>query len=321
MPLHFKGDGPKTKKKRKHRSDGSRHDQDGQQEDDVNGWITVPTSTLALGPLYITMGSNSVTTSSTCVALQPTTGKVYAHVLANSNQGASSSSTTVEQQAAKHALELGLEADELDAVVVDTNDVTGSSTSVESQGPSDVNHVWVCTRVPDSDDKVTLRSGSGKFLAADELGQVTADREARGQQEEFSLEDSQQGHGKCVLRSSYGKLLSIDVVAGGKVELRCDAETETDTERWRVFMQGEYLTKAKKALLDKKGVKEHLRSRDGLTIVNDVGKMENELISKFQARGAGRFVGTSEDKRDLKRAKKEGKLGEAMLDRRVKLKR
>ncbi|KAM0792381.1 hypothetical protein ACM66B_005061 [Microbotryomycetes sp. NB124-2] len=315
MPLHFKGDGPKVKKKRKHRSE---HKESGAYEhdggDELNGWVTSPTSTLALGPLYITMSSNSVTTSSTCVALQPTTGKVYAHVLSGSNDG----KTTNENDTAKHALQLGLEADELDAVVVDSSSL--SSNDVISQGPSDVNHVWVCTRVPDSDDKVTLRSGSGKFLAADELGQVTADREARGQQEEWTIQDAQTGSGRCVLRSSYDKLLSIDVVAGGKIELRADAETETDTERWRVLMQGEFVAKAKKALLDKKGVKEAIKSRDGLTVVNNVGKLEDELIHKFQARGAGRFVGTSEDKRELKRAKKEGKLGEAMLDRRVKLK-
>lgn len=42
---------------------------------------------------------------------------------------------------------------------------------------------------------------------------------------------------------------------------------------------------------------------------------------KFQARGQGRFVGSAEDSRDLKRARKEGRVGEAMLERRVKLKR
>ncbi|KAK4053869.1 hypothetical protein OIV83_001525 [Microbotryomycetes sp. JL201] len=314
MPLHFKGDGPKVKKKRKHRSehkDGGADDADG---DDLNGWVTAPTSTLALGPLYITMSSNSVTTSSTCVALHSTTGKVYAHVLSSGNDGASLAAG--ERDAAKHALQLGLEVDELDAVVVDSS----TTQDLVSQGPADVNHVWVCTRVPDSDDKITLRSGSGKFLAADELGQVSADREARGEQEEWTIEDAQSGSGRCVLKSAYGKMLSIDVVAGGKIELRADAETETDTERWRVLMQGEFVAKAKKALLEKKGVKEAIKSRDGLTIVGDVGKLEDELIHKFQARGAGRFVGTSEDKRELKRAKKEGKLGEAMLDRRVKLK-
>lgn len=42
---------------------------------------------------------------------------------------------------------------------------------------------------------------------------------------------------------------------------------------------------------------------------------------KYQARGQGRFVGSAEDAKDLKRARKEGKLGEAMLERRMKLKR
>ena len=41
----------------------------------------------------------------------------------------------------------------------------------------------------------------------------------------------------------------------------------------------------------------------------------------YQAWGAGRSVVSQEDKRELKRAKKEGRLAEALLDRRAKLKR
>ena len=42
--------------------------------------------------------------------------------------------------------------------------------------------------------------------------------------------------------------------------------------------------------------------------------------AKYQARGQGRLVTSAEDIRELKRAKKDGKLGEALLERRVKLK-
>jgi protein FRG1 len=42
---------------------------------------------------------------------------------------------------------------------------------------------------------------------------------------------------------------------------------------------------------------------------------------RYQARGGRKYVGTEEDKKDLKRAKREGKLSEATLDRRTKLKR
>lgn len=41
----------------------------------------------------------------------------------------------------------------------------------------------------------------------------------------------------------------------------------------------------------------------------------------MQARGHGRLVSSTENKADLKRARKDGKLSEAMLDRRMKLKR
>jgi hypothetical protein len=42
---------------------------------------------------------------------------------------------------------------------------------------------------------------------------------------------------------------------------------------------------------------------------------------KYQARGAGRLISSQEDVRELKKARKEGSLAEAMLDRRRKLKR
>lgn len=273
MPLHFKGDAPK-KKKRKHAS--SSHDKGSSRDavEDLSGWLPVPSAQLALGPLYITLPFTPITRAPVCVALQPTTNKVYPFVLGG-GQASGSAGSGAAPQAPADILKLGLEQDELDAVVVHEADPA-------AEGPTDVNHVWVCTRVPDTDDKVTLRSGTtGKFLACDEVGVVTADREARGQQEEFAIEDSQGGRpGSVVLRSSYGKLLSVDVVAGGKLELRADAENEDETERWNVYMQGEFVSKAKKAILDRKGVKAAIKTSggDGLTVVRDVGKAENELM-------------------------------------------
>lgn len=147
-----------------------------------------------------------------------------------------------------------------------------------SQGPTDVNHVWVCTRIPDTMNRVTFRSGAGKFLAVDELGIVSAEREARGVQEEFTLEEAEGGAGGLtVVKSSYGKYLSVDVLAGGKMELRADEETEGETERWRLWMQGEFLPKARKSLMERSGVKAAV-ANDGLTVVGDVGAAEKDLM-------------------------------------------
>ncbi|KAL8278016.1 hypothetical protein RQP46_009648 [Phenoliferia psychrophenolica] len=291
--LTFKGDAPKKKKKSKGKASATAAHAD--DEDEVDGWITVPTAALALGPIYLTLPTTSIT-APLCLAIQPTTGKTFPFALPKLDTSAL----------------IGLDAEDLEAVI---EDESGGSAG----GPQDVHHVWVATRIPDTNDRITLRSATGKFLAADEIGVVSAEREARGMQEEWSITQAESGSG-IVFRSAYGKMLSVDVLAGGKVELRADSETEGETERWKVWMQGEYLGKAKKALVERSGVKAAATAHEGLVVVGDMGQAENEFIQKYQARGQGRLVSSAEDIKDLKRARNEGKLGEAMLERRVKLK-
>lgn len=151
-----------------------------------------------------------------------------------------------------------------------------------SEGPTDVHHVWVCTRVQDTVDRVTFRSGTGRFLAADEVGVVSADREARGMQEEWTIADAEEGEGQ-VIKSAYGKYLSVDVVAGGKMELRADEEKEGETERWRIWMQGEFLGKARKGVVERSGIKA-TALHEGLIIKGDLASAENEYIQKYQVR-------------------------------------
>lgn len=210
---------------------------------------------MALGPIYITLPNTSLSPA-ICLALQPTTGKVFPCAIPASSASALASSSA-----------LDLDAEDLEAVV---------EAEPGSEGPTDVHHVWVCTRIPDTNDKVTFRSGTGKFLAADEVGVVSADREARGMQEEWTLENAGEGNG-AVLRSAYGKLLSVDIVAGGKMELRADEETEGETERWKLWMQGEFVSKARKALLERSGIKAQSKA-EGVTIQGDLASAEREYM-------------------------------------------
>ncbi|GAA6008965.1 hypothetical protein JCM10207_004043 [Rhodosporidiobolus poonsookiae] len=297
--LTFKGDKPKKKSKSKSRSTKTAS---GSAADDADahleGWLPPPSPALLLGPSYLTLPSTSLTPP-LCIALNPTTGKVYAHVLDSPSAAAGPSSSS-------HPL---LAADDLDAVVVPSDPI--------DDGPSDVHHVWVCTRVPDTNDRVTLRSGTGKFLGADQYGVVKADTEARGAQEEWTLEEAEGG--RTAIKSSYGKYLSVDVVAGGKVELRADEENEGETERWKVLMQGEFVAKAKKQFNERNGIK--TKADNGFTVVTDLAGAEVDAIRKFHHHAKGSdLVGSADDARALKRARKEGKLAEAMLDRRSKLK-
>lgn len=180
-----------------------------------------------------------------------------------------------------------------------------STEALETLEPDDVNHVMVCTRIVDSDEMVTLRVASGRYLATDEMGEVTAEREARGVQEEWAfeaikeetdlkpdakddsgpstnapeavlqLENEQIVDGVFAIRSvAYGKYISIEEVAGGKLAIRCDSTTSTDPScQFLIRMQAAELIKSKKRLADeraKKGVLAHNASDaadSGLTLL------------------------------------------------------
>lgn len=100
--------------------------------------------------------------------------------------------------------------------------------------PQEVSHVWVVTRVAGS-ETINLRTPDGKFLSSDKHGLVSADREARGPQEEWTpviLEE-----GMVALQNIYENFLGLDEVAGGALSLRADAETVGFHEKWWVKVQ------------------------------------------------------------------------------------
>lgn len=348
MGLHFKGEKAKKKSKSsKSRSHGAEPSASSSRDDPdahLEGWIPAPSAAVLLGPSYLTLPATEAMPA-VCVATNPTTGKVYPFALP-------ATTSTVDAAKATSSSHLAhLDPEELEALV-DPSDLAAGLHAEDEQHPepSDVHHVWVCARVPDTNDRVTFRSGRGKFLASDELGRVSAEREARGMQEEWTLEEvpgAAPRSGRLVIKSAYGKYLSVDVVAGGKVELRADETQEGETERWKVMMQGEYVVKAKKQYDERNGIK--TKPEAGYTVVTDLAGAEVDAMcvqsltrekrlrylprsgtdsvlhpdsSKFHHHGQGSSsIGTAEDKRKLKQARKEGKLAEAMLDRRMKLKR
>ena len=351
MGLKFKGDKPQKKKKSTSRPSSSSHGGGSSSRADpdahLEGWLPAPSPALLLGPSYLVLPPTDLTPP-VCIATNPTTGKVYAHALPAPGASASGSGSGGGSGAAALPASAlaGLDADELEALV-DAADAGGAA-SEDAYEPSDVHHVWVCARVLDSNDNVTLRSGAGRFLASDELGRVSAEREARGMQEEWTLEAVEGARDRMSIRSAYGKYLSVDVVAGGKVELRADEDKEGETERWRIMMQGEFVVKAKQQFNERNGIK--TKPDAGYTVVTDLAGAEVDAMcvlsflflaraarqtrtdshlslsparsKRFHRHGQGSSsVGTADDVRNLKKARKEGRLAEAMLDRRAKLKR
>jgi protein FRG1 len=107
--------------------------------------------------------------------------------------------------------------------------------------PTDVSHVWVSTRVAGS-ETMNFRTPDGKFLSSDQHGLVSANREARGPQEEWNpviLED-----GMVALQNIYEKYLAVDEVAGGKLSLRADSDTVGFQEKFWVKVQYGHKKKA-----------------------------------------------------------------------------
>ncbi|KAF9013988.1 FRG1-like family-domain-containing protein [Cyathus striatus] len=172
--------------------------------------------------------------------------------------------------------------------------------------PTDVAQVWVTTRVAGS-PTINLRSGTGegKFLSCDAHGIVSSDRDARGPQEEWTpviMPD-----GMVAFMNVYEKYLSVDEVAGGALQLRGDSEEVGFRERFWVKVQYKF----------KKEANEEDKKKD-VTSPLDIDETSSNKL--HQAWGAGRSVLSKEDKKELKRARKEGRLAEALLDRRAKLK-
>jgi protein FRG1 len=121
--------------------------------------------------------------------------------------------------------------------------------------PTDVSQVWVTTRVAGS-PTINLRTGTGegKFLSCDAHGLVSADRDARGPQEEWTpvvLPD-----GMVAFMNVYEKYLGVDEVAGGNLTLRGDSEEVGFAERFWVKIQYKY---------QKEAHEEEKKKKDGLT--------------------------------------------------------
>lgn len=115
--------------------------------------------------------------------------------------------------------------------------------SLLDRTPTEVSQVWVTTRVAGS-PTVNLRTGTGegKFLSCDAHGLVSADREARGPQEEWTpviLPD-----GMTAFMNVYEKYLGVDEIAGGNLSLRGDSDEVGFGERFWVKVQSKYKKEA-----------------------------------------------------------------------------
>ncbi|KAF8077836.1 FRG1-like family-domain-containing protein [Lyophyllum atratum] len=268
--LTFKGDKIKKKRKREE-GEGGRSGKSRRKDDDEDPetWVLPENPNEIRGPTFIIHPSDP---SPICVNFNSTTNRIILHSLD------------------KEKLEDDAEPPKL-----------------LDRTPTDVSQVWVTTRVAGS-PTVNLRTGTGegKFMSCDAHGLVSADRDARGPQEEWTpvvVSD-----GMVAFMNVYEKYLSVDEVAGGALQLRGDSDEVGFRERFWVKIQSKY----------KKEANEEEKKKEG---VSDTPKINETATNQlYQTWGAGRLVSSHEDKKELKKARKEGRLAEAMLDRRAKLK-
>ncbi|ORY34583.1 hypothetical protein BCR39DRAFT_513483 [Naematelia encephala] len=294
--LKFKGDKPKKKKRHHHHEDDG-DELGGLAAGDPRGWVFPEDVMEVSGPAFIVLPTEPLT----CLAWDAQRQKVYAAPLDL-------------PEAPEGAAELS-EAEILAAIE-----------------PSAVNQVWVVSRLSGSESVISLRTSTGTFLTAHPSGTLSATTPSRGPLESFvpiltpssSSSSSSSLFPTLSLQTNAEKYLSAPptssaVIKSGRAELRADADVIGPNEGFRVKCQREFVLKAR---VDKAGgagdgdIKGKSRIREGGGSVEDEMRRNREA----QAWGAGRAVVSDQDRREVKRAKKEGRLAEAMLDRRAALK-
>ncbi|KAG0250417.1 hypothetical protein BG011_008361 [Mortierella polycephala] len=196
---------------------------------------------------------------------------------------------------------------------LEPSDEGPSSTAVkfENAEPTSVHQVLVATMIPDS-DRLTLKAFNDKYLSSDKFGIVSADSEAIGMQEEWTAIVKSEEDGGICLQSHYGKFLSVDEVAAeGRgaasstgYQIRADSEVIGYCELFQAKIQARFRKKVKKTNEVKVATLDYERDQN----------------RKFQTWNHGRVVVSKEDMGELKKAKKDGRFSEALLDRREKLK-
>ena len=206
--LKFKGEKTKKKRKREDADDAESSGRRRRKENDDEApdtWVLPDEAQQIRGPTFLVHPSDP---SPICVTYDTTRGKIVLHSLDKDRSGD-------EEEPPKL----------LDRV------------------PAEVSQVWVVTRVAGS-PTINLRTGvgEGKFLSCDKHGLVSADREARGPQEEWTPVVFPDG--MVAFQNVYEKYLAVDEVAGGQLSLRGDSEEVGFRERFWVKIQNKYKEEA-----------------------------------------------------------------------------
>lgn len=306
LRLGFKGDKPQKRKRKSDKDAASsrrRKVGDGSDVEDVGGdeqaWVPAETEQDLTGPCFIFQRD-----ARRCVAFQPTLQSVEAAVVETSIPDAG-------------LLAEGL-AEELEGAQIVTDPAAHDAV------PTSVHHVWIATRVPGSSPaRFTFKSAESKFLGADKTGLLRANMEARGPQEEWTATPSQ---GRWTLRSVHGGYMGLDQVEGGKTVVRADSDADDPEAGWSIKVQWKHRHAARHAA----DPKDLLRTKANDPTAVQLGTRDQVIaqeLETFKSRAGTQYLPTNygsslskEERKALRKAEKEGRLAEEMLDRRSRLK-
>ncbi|CAO1632444.1 unnamed protein product [Sympodiomycopsis kandeliae] len=320
--LHFKGDKPEKKKKkkssshnhsdpdRKGKKKGKKRSVDGEDGEsdveDVGGnekaWVSVERSTDPSGPTMICQASPS----SSANAQQ-------AHILSLNTTLSRVELTSYTPPSVGQDLS-SIDQDDLDsAQIVEP----GPSDCLLDLSPQDVNQVLVASRVLDSYDppRYTFRTIENRYIGSDKYGSVLCSSEAKGPQEEWSIH-TVPGKGILLQSTIHGGYLTLDEVAGGKKVLRVDQQESQEggpsanvdhAMIWTMKVQWKFRHESRK------GERAREIGKGGLAGMDKRLKMQETASTSKSSYDDGKM-----DKA-LKRATKEGRRAEELLNRRSKM--
>lgn len=169
--------------------------------------------------------------------------------------------------------------------------------------PNSVNQVFQAKRLLDS-NKIAIKSCFERHLGTDKFGLVECNKLAVGMDTEWVVIPKEDGFG---FQSNWDSYLSLHIPESEStslkdVKLRCDSDSIGSKETFIILCQASVLSQAKR-----------IKKEQEL----DVLEIEQGKLKEFQGSGKlGSDFGVG-----LGKAMKEGKLNEALLDKRSKLKR
>lgn len=152
-----------------------------------------------------------------------------------------------------------------------------------------------------NESKIYIKSGFGKYLRPESDGVVTGRSEAAGEKEAF---EPIWENGRMALLASNGCFVSVDEEDDALVALRkAVGANEVCVIRSNAY-RGEVISSS--APIEEK--------------IEDLDQVELNYVKKFQKFQDKKIKLCTEDTKELKKAKEQGKLHESLLDRRSKMK-